>query len=412
MSATTELFRQEVLRARSERLQGTVSIVTPISWQVVGYLLMAAVVATAAFLASASYARIEAVSGQIALDRGVATLLPSRGGMIDRIYVREGQPVARGAAIFSIRSEEDMTGGTTAQGLMKDALSDQDTRLASQSALMENAARADAGRLAAELEGARNEIASIDAQIADQQRLLDSATSEYDEVEKVAQKGFISRRDMQTRQDTKLARSQQLAQLRQMRAAKVANANETIRTITQSAASAQAQIAANESQRAQLRERLASTEQSSGYVIRAPFSGVVTAMTARMGQRASPDQPLALVVPVSARTTVELYVPTSAAGFVRAGQQIRLAVDAFPYQRFGTVETVVQSISKAAVPRQIGPVIVPVYLVTGRLEDPSIPAFGRRVPILPGMTLSARIVTERRSLLEWLFEPIFAVRNR
>lgn len=412
MRATSELFRQEVVRARSERLQGAVSIVTPISWQIVGYLLLTAMVATAVFLASASYARIETVSGQIALDRGVATLLPSRSGMIDRIFVREGQQVTRGSAMFAIRSEEDMAGGTTAPSLTREALSEQDTRLSSQNVLMQNAARADAGRLYAQLEGAVNEITSIDAQIADQQRLLDSAISEYNEVEKVAQKGFISRRDMQARQDNKVTRSQQLAQLRQIRAAKVANANETRRTITQSAALSQAQIAANETQRAQLRERLASTQESSGYIIRAPFSGVLTAMTARIGQRALPDQPLGLVVPRSARTTVEIYVPTSAAGFVKTGQQIRLAIDAFPYQRFGTVETVVQSISKAAVPRQIGSVTKPVYIVTGRLADPTMAAFGRQEPILPGMTLTARIVTERRTLLEWLFEPIFAVRYR
>jgi membrane fusion protein len=39
-------------------------------------------------------------------------------------------------------------------------------------------------------------------------------------------------------------------------------------------------------------------------------------------------------------------------------------------------------------------------------------AFGRYQPLQPGMTLTARIVTEKRSLLRWLFEPIYAVRNR
>jgi membrane fusion protein len=29
-----------------------------------------------------------------------------------------------------------------------------------------------------------------------------------------------------------------------------------------------------------------------------------------------------------------------------------------------------------------------------------------------GMTLSARVVVDRRSLLEWLFEPLLAVRGR
>ena len=32
--------------------------------------------------------------------------------------------------------------------------------------------------------------------------------------------------------------------------------------------------------------------------------------------------------------------------------------------------------------------------------------------LVPGMSLTARIVTENQSLIEWLFEPLFAVRNR
>ena len=55
---------------------------------------------------------------------------------------------------------------------------------------------------------------------------------------------------------------------------------------------------------------------------------------------------------------------------------------------------------------------VPVYLVTAELDEPFVTAFGRRQPLLPGMTLSARIVTERQSLLQWLFQPLFAVGRR
>ena len=56
--------------------------------------------------------------------------------------------------------------------------------------------------------------------------------------------------------------------------------------------------------------------------------------------------------------------------------------------------------------------MVPVYLVTAELAEPFVRAFGRRQPLLPGMTLSARIVAERQSLLHWLFEPLFAVGGR
>lgn len=68
--------------------------------------------------------------------------------------------------------------------------------------------------------------------------------------------------------------------------------------------------------------------------------------------------------------------------------------------------------SGATLVRQTPTGPLPFYLVTASIHDGAVRAFGASRPVLPGMTLSARIVTERRSLLEWLFEPVFAVSNR
>ena len=139
----------------------------------------------------------------------------------------------------------------------------------------------------------------------------------------------------------------------------------------------------------------------------------MTAITGRVGQAAAQGQPLMAVMPAGSRPRAELYVPTQAAGFLAVGQEVRLAVDAFPYQRFGTVTARIAQIASTAVPRATAEGgTIPVYLVTVELGAPFVTAFGRRQPLLPGMTLSARIVTERRSLFEWLFEPLFAVGQR
>ena len=49
MNAETRhpLFRQEVLRHRADRLHGDVSIAVPVSWQALGFLLLAALVTAA-----------------------------------------------------------------------------------------------------------------------------------------------------------------------------------------------------------------------------------------------------------------------------------------------------------------------------------------------------------------------------
>ncbi len=382
------------------------------SWQAIGFLLLIALAATIAFLISASYARIETVPGSVALDTGVATVMPSRSGIIAALAVREGQRVKAGDTLVRIKSEEDMIDGDTAPARIRKALGEQDERLAAQGGLLAAAAAAEQARVREQIAGLSAEIESLDNQITDQSRLVEVAKADYERAQRVAANGFISRRDMEGREATILSRRQQLAQLQQIRTAKSASIGEARRVAAQSGAMAQAQIAGAQSDRATLVQRMAESDMSRGYAIKSPVDGIVTAMTARLGQPVTAQQQLMMIVPANARARVELYVPTAAAGFVRPGQDVRVAVDAFPYQQFGTMRAKLTEVSAAAIMRQgpTGP--LPVYLVTADLPEPWIKAFGRRQPLAPGMTLTARIITEERSLLKWLFQPIFAVGNR
>ncbi|HEX8125477.1 MAG TPA: HlyD family efflux transporter periplasmic adaptor subunit [Allosphingosinicella sp.] len=406
------LFREEALQYRSDRLQGNVSLETPLSWQMITLLLIVALAGTVAFLAFGSYARIETVKGVVALDRGVATVLPSRPGVVQSVMVKEGARVRSGQVLLHVRSEEALIGGDTAPELVRRAIREQDSRLLTQAAMIRRAAAADQARLRERAGGAAQEIASLDAQAADQAQLIAAAQLDYDRTRAVAANGFISKRDLEARQATILSRRQQLAQLNQLRSAKQADLAEAERAIAQSAAAAEAEIANTDSSRAALLQQVAQSDLARGYAIVAPVDGVVTGVTARLGQAVATDRPLMLIVPAHARPSVELYVPTKAGAFLRRGQEVRLAVDAFPFQSFGTIDSRIRDISSAAVTKDGPDGPVPVYLVTSDLAQPWVKAFGRREPLLPGMTLTARIVTERRNLFEWLLEPVFAVGNR
>jgi membrane fusion protein len=408
------LFRAEALRFQSDRLHGEVSLALPLSWQIIGYLLLGALLAAAAFLFLTSYSRAEMVSGTIALDTGVATVAPSRSGVIAALDVREGQRVAQGAPLAQIRAEEDMLGGATASERRRRGLAEQDARLANQGASYQAAAAAERARALAQIDGLSTEIGFLDRQIVDQQQLLKTAIDDLAVVQSVARKGYVSRRDVEAREASVIQRRQGLAQLEQARGAKRSELSETQRSIVESTASAQAQVASAQTARAALVQQLTEAELAQGYVLTAPVGGIVTAVTGRIGQRASAEAPILMIIPDKATPTAELQVPSVAAGFLAPGQEVRLAVDAFPYQRFGTVPGRIESISAAAAARPLpdGKGTGAFYLVTVRLARPWMEAFGRRQPLMPGMSLSARIITERRTLMEWLFEPILAVRRR
>lgn len=407
------LFRKEALEYRADRLHGEVNLALPVSWQLIGYGLLAALAIALLFLAVASYSRVETVPGAVVLDRGVAPIVPTRQGVVAALHVKEGETVAAGAPLAQISADEDMAAGGTAPERILAAIEQQDSSLAQQSQQLLTAAEAERSRLAAQIDGLVQEIAHLDRQMGVQRELVASAAREVELIQDVAKRGFISRRDVLQREETLLARQQQLAQYGQQRSAREAALAEARRGIARVQAQARAETASLSSSRAALAQRRVDAQAARGYVLTAPVEGTVTAITARVGQAVSSEQPLMTLMPKGATPRVELYVPSSAAGFLEAGQTVRLAVDAFPYQRFGTVEAKIVQVSSAAIPR-VGSegTTVPVYLVTAALAQPWVMAFGERQPLLPGMTLTARIVTEEQSLFEWLFEPLLAVKNR
>lgn len=366
-----------------------------------------------AFLSLASYSRVETVTGTITPDTGVSSILPTRSGVIASLSVRDGQQVEAGTELASIRAEEDSANGVSAAAQIEAAVSRQDASLATQMAASNAAANAQIRQLAEQRSGLVAEIGQIQSQIGLQRDLIASAQKDYDRASTIAARGFISQRDLQVREETLLARRQGLSQLTQSLAARQSALAEAERGAAQVAALARVQDASLAASRAEVAQQAASTAGSRSYVLRAPVAGRVTALTARTGQAVNPQAPLMTIVPSDAVLRAELAVPSAAIGFVKPGQVVRLAIDAFPYQRFGTVNGRVQTVATSPISAQgANGTTVPVYPIIVALDQPGITAYGGRKSLVSGMTLTARIVTEKQSLLQWLFEPLFAVQRR
>lgn len=92
-------------------------------------------------------------------------------------------------------------------------------------------------------------------------------------------------------------------------------------------------------------------------------------------------------------------------------------LQAFPHQRFGTVKGAIKTISRTVLgPTEISipglKIDEPVFRVRVTLEREDIAAYGEAIPLQPGMLLTADVVFDRRSLIRWLFDPLFAVAQR
>jgi membrane fusion protein len=409
----SQLFRSEVFQQKKDRLSGSVSIAVPLSWQAIGYLIFGSLIVAITFLSLATYSRVETVTGAIVPDKGVAAIIPTRPGTITEVLVEDGEQVAKGATLVAIRAEEDSASGLSAAALTEQAIAQQDASLIAQMSAAERAAAAQQSQLLSQASGLRAEIDQLQSQIVLQQSLVTSARLDLEKAQSVAERGFISRVDVQAREDNLLARQQQLSQLQQSLSARRATLSQLSSSAANVTAQAQSEAANIAAARAQVAQQAAGNAGARSYALTAPVAGTVTALTMRSGQRVGLQSQIMAVIPQNARLRAELLVPSQAIGFIKRGQEVRLAIDAFPYQRFGTVTGKVTTVSSSALSQTLpNGAVVSAYPVVVDISNPEVVAFGRREQLVPGMSLTARIITEKQSLIEWLFEPLFAVRRR
>lgn len=165
--------------------------------------------------------------------------------------------------------------------------------------------------------------------------------------------------------------------------------------------------------------------------IRSPESGVVQASAiTTVGQVLAPGTELMRIVPSGQKLEIEAYIPNRDIGFVEAGDEAVIKVEAFPFTRYGILNGKVSRVATDAIPepdaRQLEEMSsgnlqssVPVsnaqrvqnlvYPVVIELVETDILVEGRAVPLAPGMTVTIEIKTGQRRILEYLFSPLAEV---
>ncbi|MGE0357868.1 MAG: HlyD family secretion protein [Burkholderiales bacterium] len=404
------LFRQEAIDAQREKYLGETTLARPVAYWV--YTLLAAAIALLLLAVAiwGEYTRRERVEGHLALDTGAARVLITDAGRVSELLIKEGDEVLAGAPLAKITYDRS-TAETSA------------TELASRKRLLEREQQQvqelgeqQVAQMRKRMKDLESERAQADREIRLQESRVKSAREQAARFQQLAGEKFVSdlvakqKQDEVTDQEIKLqALRRTRSQLdRDLSAAKLEEPSIQLRS--------QGQVDQVSRQLSELQESLASAEAKRETVIKAPMSGTVTNIAVAEGQTVPADTPLATVLPKGSGLHVELLVPSRAIGFIAKGQRVVLRYEAFPHERFGQYEGSVSEISRNVwVPGdKIGPLTVkePVYRVDVKLERQSVSALGAEIALRPGMLVNADILLERRTLLEWLFEPVLQLRGR
>jgi membrane fusion protein len=417
-SATiSTLFRRDVLRRQDEAALGETIRITPLSHILFAACLVAIVAVAIIYAALAGYSRKETVQGLVTPSRGVIRIVAPRPGTITELLVAEGDSVSEDEVLFRVVSEETNAEGTGSDTAILETMKQQRAILEDQIRNETAHAQSEVERLNAQIQGLGVEVAQVESQRKLQAERARQSRALIERIAPLKDKGIVSVFEFQNRQQAALADEQSLASLDERLSAKRAEMKQAQLTLERQPIDAADRLANLQRNLSDLAQRAVEIEGRRSYIVRAPMAGRVTSILAAVGHMADPKVPQLSIVPGDSHFEVELFVPARAIGFIERGQRVRLLYDAFPFQRFGTYRGTIESVATTMLtPNEMPEPMVtlkePTYRVKIALERQTVTAFAREVPLQPDMTLRADIILEKRSMLDWLLEPLLSARQR
>lgn len=357
------------------------------AWLLLGLTLAALVFATTVRLPETVVADCTLVPVE-----GVDPLQAPIAGELAAILAREGQVVKSGAELFRLRSDEIRNARSRIDQLAEDARAqDQRVRQLDESLIAELAIKdAEIVQAERELSFREKHLVTIQEIVRRSEglaaagslspvellnRRLEEAESEKDRAvaEKTIQQLALARKEMETVRERQRADEKADAEKRRMQTATL-----------------EAQLA-----------------DSSGDLksVRAPYDAMVLRVHQRTpGGMVAMGAELCHLARVDSRLQARLLVPQAGIPRLVIGQRVRLFLNAFPYQRHGTIPAKITWLSPA-------PVSVDGqrhFIATAELE----PEPASTHAVLPGMDGEARVLVGRRTLAERALEPLRALREK
>ncbi|MFO1248874.1 MAG: HlyD family type I secretion periplasmic adaptor subunit [Alphaproteobacteria bacterium] len=145
----------------------------------------------------------------------------------------------------------------------------------------------------------------------------------------------------------------------------------------------------------------------------APVDGVVQQVADRStGSVLREAETLVTIVPDGADLYVEANVPSRDVSYLRIGDTVRVKLEAYPFQRFGTVSGVLTVLSPDSQPIKEGDDGSKlVYRAQVKLNDSAGRLAARNIYLKPGLVASAEIKTGTRSIISYLLDPVLRIND-
>ncbi len=411
------LFRKQAVEKQQDRLLGDVLVIPPLSYSLITVILILFVAAAVVLLVNGTYARKETVQGFLVPDTGVLKVYASRTGIARQLFVQEGDAVVEGQPLVLINGDQILANGDHLETLMLDEFLAQQATLTKQLNRLPEVYANKSNELDRRITAAQGDLIHLTKQQSLTQQLLDLATKQLKNIQQLSQQGLATQNDTDAHQEKVLAlkvQLQTLARNKDTTVTEIATLQLQTSTLGFEQMDREDQLRSSLSAIAQ---NIAQLHGQRAYILKANSAGVVSNLQISEGQEAATNVPLLTITPMGSELEAELLVPTRAIGFVEVGQTVKMRYSAFNFQKFGLYDATITEVSQTVLlPSELTGVAInaqePMYRVTAKLDKQNIEAYGKALNLKEGISLEADIKLAERTLLEWLFEPLFSLKGR
>lgn len=355
------------------------------------------------------------------------------GGMVQAILVKEGEVVEKGQALLRLtdagtpqdlgvarQQRDELVARIAALEAVRDGRAPPDDAFADDPAAAAIAANArtavarseslaaERRQLESQIAEAGANIAAIRSEMGSVQQELALAGQERERYESLFSRGLTTITVLTQRQRAELSLSGRVRVLREQLSGAVARQSEARRAVASFQARSTLDLA---EQIRDLRVRLVEVEgdlakkvgRGDRLVVRAPVRGIVKKLSPEsVGTVVAPGAPIAVIVPVDGPLYADTQVAARQVAYLMRGQPAKLKISAFDFTRYGWVDGRVEAISPSSFADERGERFYRVRVAIDRTTLPSV----QGAMLMPGMEVSADIITGRKTILDYLLSPV------
>lgn len=357
-----------------------------------GWLLLALVAAAAIFAVTFRLPETVVAPFVLVPAEGEDPVQAPIAAEIAAVQIREGQTVKTGEELFRLRSDEIRNAHARIRQLNEDSR-----------ALAERIRRLDEAHVA-ELAIKDSEIVQGERELGFRDKHLATIRDLVRRSEQLAQAGSVSPVELLAHQLDEAESEKNRAVTEKLLQQLAFQRQELVAARLRRRADEQAEGEKLRVQISTLQEQL---QDSTGDLktVRAPYDAVVLRLLQRTpGGVVAAGAELCHLARIDSRPRARLLLPEAGMPRLAAGQQVRLFVDSFPYQRHGTIGAEIAWVS----PAPVGAGSERRFIALADLRA----APNARLPLRVGMGGEARVLVGRQTLVERALEPLRGLRER